>query len=360
MRSGFESLRDLLFNDEYAASETIANIRKLIVTHNFGQWLNSVRTIDLLIKQARGKIIDRLFGQALPMESPHRPIDCSLAFISTSTISFDDAVISDVLLHFQLLNVLEEHLVRANGIVRYAPFELTMEDGHKEPVFDSYLADNYWLLPELRLHISGLSPETSAQRHFGSSDCSSQDAYLMRVKTARACTEAQWCFVSVIAEAYCRQVQKLQKSQQDQKLQKLQQDQKLQKLQQDQNLQKLQQDRSLQKENESGKDQEKTEADIAEDDLAKLITFGIHKAGEYLNRSFARITAAGSVKANGRDCPAWAIPEAYECVSPVGALSRTHCGAVAGANTPLAWGQASLFSASTLFRQILTNGSGAV
>jgi hypothetical protein len=319
MRSGFESLRDLLFNIDYDESVTLGQLRRQIVSHQFGQWLDSQIIIDQLIKQARGMIIDRLFGQPLPVESPHRPIDCSLAFISTSTILFSDDVVSDVLLHYQLLEVLEEKLVRAHGIIRYAPFELSMEDGRIEPVFDSYLADNYWLMPELRLLINGLSQETQsgAHRDFGSSDCSSHDDYLARVKLARAGTEAQWCFVSVIAEAYCRQVQKLQAL------------------------------RIAERNQHNG-------ADDAE--VTRLIAFGMDKAAEYLNRSFARITPADGFKANGRDCPAWAIPEAYEMVSPIGLLSRTHSGAVAGANTPLAWGQASLFSAAGLFRQILGQG----
>jgi hypothetical protein len=49
-------------------------------------------------------------------------------------------------------------------------------------------------------------------------------------------------------------------------------------------------------------------------------------------------------------CPGYAIPEAYEMVS---SLSLGDNGdkqnAVAGANTPLAWGQASLYSASIIF-----------
>ncbi len=192
-----------------------------------------------------------------------------------------------------------------------------MNDGRKEPVFDSYLADNYWLQPQLRALVSGIAPDTTDDRHFGSSDCSSHEDYLARVKMARPDTEAQWCFVSVIAEAYCLQVQKLHK------------------------LQRKQPSKELQ--------------NMPGQEVEKLIAFGTGKAAEYINRSFARITYTGAVKANGRECPAWAIPEAYELVSPIGPLSGSHAAALAGANTPLAWGQASLFRVASLFRQILSS-----
>jgi hypothetical protein len=326
IRSGFESLRNLLFAMPQSASHS--KIISAICAHRYGDWLRDRKTIDYLIKQARGKVIDRLFGQILPMENPHRPLDCSLAFISTSTIVLGSDVVSDVVLHYQLLQVLEEKLVRAHGIVRYAPFDLVMDDGRKEPVFDSYLADNYWLDPALRAALSrpaSASVERSGAdaKHYGSSDCSTSEEYLARVKLARPGTEAQWCFVSVIAEGYARQVLKLQRL-------------------------LAEQTASQGKATIGGVDS----PDRAE--LEKLIAYGLNKAGEFLSRSYARITPQGAVKANGHDCPAWAIPEAYEFVSPLGGESKTHCAALPGANTPLAWGQASLYSASMLFRRCLS------
>ena len=215
-----------------------------------------------------------------------------------------------------------------------------MEDGHSELVFDSYLADNYWLMPELRALLGGAHEiiKTAGERHFGSSDCSSHDQYLARVKLARAGTEAQWCFVSVLADGYCRQVQKLQA---------------WQKLQDSRNSQKSHKVQNAEGNGANSANGENGSDGDHSSEVSRLIAFGIEKAAEYLNRSFARITAAGAIKANGRECPAWSIPEAYEMVSPIGAGASTHLGALPGTNTPLAWGQASLFSASTLFRQIL-------
>ncbi|MBU6452287.1 MAG: hypothetical protein KGS72_10940 [Cyanobacteria bacterium REEB67] len=329
IRSGFESLRNLLFSATRCAplSEIISHIRG----HRYADWLQQPQTLDYLIKQARGKVIDRLFGQMLPVESPHRPLDCSLAFISTSTVVLGSDVISDVVLQYQLLQVLETNLVRAHGIVRYAPFDLTMEDGRKEPVFDSYLADNYWLVPSLRAALSRAASnrsneETADEKHYGSSDCSTSEEYLARVKLARAGSEAQWCFVSVIAEGYARQVLKLQKL--------------------------LDSQIALQGKAAVGSQDLVDGLDTTE--IEKLIVYGLNKAGEFLSRSYARITSEGAVKANGHDCPAWAIPEAYEFVSPLGGQSKTHIGALPGANTPLAWGQASLYRASVLFRRCLS------
>ena len=91
--------------------------------------------------------------------------------------------------------MLEENLVRSHGIIRYAPFNLAMDDGREEPVFDSYLADNYWLTAELRTAISATGSQTQTAKQYGSSDCSTHEDYLARVKLARPGTEAQWCFV---------------------------------------------------------------------------------------------------------------------------------------------------------------------
>jgi hypothetical protein len=305
IRSGFESLHNLLNNPRWDAT-SITSMRKEIRKHHLASWLASESPVlETLLRLARGKIIDRLFGQTLPVENPHRPIDCSLAFITTSTIALADDIVEDVQLHIKLLQVLEEKLVGAHGIVRYAPFDLPVGDDKVEAVFDSYLADNYWLLPALRSQLNGLGQ--GQLRDWGSSDCSSHEDYVSRVRLAREETEAQWCFVSVMAEGYLRQVEKL----------------------------------FTFKEAQANRE---------------LVELAVAKAGEFLNRSFARITAPGMIKANGRDCPAWAIPEAYEMVSPgfdSRARETTNLTALPGANTPLAWGQASLFSACRLFERLL-------
>jgi hypothetical protein len=313
IRSGFESLQTLLS----LSNEKIDSILAHISQNKHGDWLYSQTQKNILaelIKAARTKILERLFSAPQPVENPHRPSDCSLAFISTSSIKMHDHPIEDVRLQYRLLAAIEQMLVRDHGIVRYAPFALPLSDGHSEMVFDSYLADNYWLLPELRALISG---HTSELKDYGSSDCSTNEDYLARVKQARPDREAQWCFVSVLAEGYSLQVEKLL--------------------------------------NMKGSAQ----GNLNEQEVAGLIAQGHAQATRYINRSYARITPGADstrqtqhYKANGMPCPGYAIPEAYELVT---ALNLNESGkvasqnAVAGANTPLAWGQASLYSASTVF-----------
>lgn len=315
IRSGFESLQTLMTLSNTKVDAILSKISQ----NKHGDWLYSQsqkNTLTELIKAARTKILERLFASAQPIENPHRPSDCSLAFITTSTIKMHDHPIEDVRLQYRLLNAIEQLLVRDHGIVRYAPFDLPLANGQSELVFDSYLADNYWLLPELRAKISGHS---SHLKDYGSSDCSTNEEYLARVKQARPGSEAQWCFVSVLAEGYCRQVEKLI--------------------------------------NMKGSAQ----GNLNEQEVAGLITHGQIQATRLINRSYARITpgndpsALAHYKANGMPCPGYAIPEAYEMVSALdlgdgkGDGSGDKQNAVAGANTPLAWGQASLYSASTIF-----------
>ncbi len=313
IRSGFESLQTLMS----LSNEKIDSILAHISQNKHGDWLYSQTQKNILaelIKAARTKILERLFSAPQPVENPHRPSDCSLAFISTSSIKMHDHPIEDVRLQYRLLAAIEQMLVRDHGIVRYAPFALPLSDGHSETVFDSYLADNYWLLPELRALISG---HTSELKDYGSSDCSTNEDYLARVKQARPDREAQWCFVSVLAEGYSLQVEKLLKM------------------------------------------KGSAQGNLNEQEVAGLIAQGHAQATRYINRSYARITPGADstrqtqhYKANGMPCPGYAIPEAYELVT---ALNLDESGkvasqnAVAGANTPLAWGQASLYSASTVF-----------
>lgn len=315
-RAAFAALKTMLALENELRNE----LAELVYKEQ--NWLrNKNGELDQVIAAAQKKVEERLLGENGPQENPNRPFDCSLAFISTSTIELDTNTVEDVKRHYSLLAAIEEKLVRQFGIIRYAPFALEVQRHDKstttEQVFDSYLADNYWLVPALRAHLSG---QKSNLKDYGSSDCSTSEEYFERVKQARPETEAQWCFVSVIAEGYARQVAKLL------------------------NLQ-------------NGDFEAEPEAEA---EIEQLITHGQSKAAEFLNRSFARITPAQSTgssdycKANGKPCPPFAIPEAYEMVSSI-PDNRTETkttgrqAALPGANTPLAWGQASLYNASKIF-----------
>ena len=77
----------------------------------------------------------------------------------------------------------------------------------------------------------------------------------------------------------------------------------------------------------------------------ELLDTAIRKQTEFINRAYARITGKNSYKANGKPCPAYQIPEAYQAVTN----SKGEVLFVPGTHTPLGWAQASLYDASKLF-----------
>ena len=81
----------------------------------------------------------------------------------------------------------------------------------------------------------------------------------------------------------------------------------------------------------------------------KLFQKTIKKEMEYINRAYARITGENSYKANGKECPPFQIPEAYQAVTN----SKDEIIFVPGTHTPLGWAQASLYDASKLMLENL-------
>lgn len=75
----------------------------------------------------------------------------------------------------------------------------------------------------------------------------------------------------------------------------------------------------------------------------------LSKQTEYINRAYGRVTGKNSFKANGRPCPSFQVPEAYQAV----ANSKGDIIFVPGTNTPLGWAQASLYDASKLMLENL-------
>lgn len=73
------------------------------------------------------------------------------------------------------------------------------------------------------------------------------------------------------------------------------------------------------------------------------------KETEYINRGFARITGEDELKANGKECPEFKLPEAYQAITDnIGNVKYNP-----GTNTPLAWAQSSLLDASQVFSENL-------
>lgn len=81
----------------------------------------------------------------------------------------------------------------------------------------------------------------------------------------------------------------------------------------------------------------------------KLLQKAIKKETEYINRAYSRITGENSYKANGRECPPFQVPEAYQAVTN----SKGEIIFVPGTHTPLGWAQASLYDASKLMLENL-------
>ena len=118
-------------------------------------------------------------------------------------------------------------------------------------------------------------------------------------------TEAQWFMTSDISKSYGTAVKRL--------------------------LDKIETDKSVNKE------------------IVELLKHAIAKETEYINRGYARITGINTFKANGKQCPPFQIPEAYQAVTN----SKGEILFVPGTHTPLGWAQASLYDASKLMLENL-------
>lgn len=309
MRAGLESLSDLLFDPQF---DSLNSIRKDLRSSKHGDWLKDKKTIDELIEAAKQKVIARLTAGDHPVEHPRRPIDSSLAFISTSTIELADDLDEDVSKHFAVLEFVEKELVRQHGIIRYAPFEVKMKADSSNTTLapDSYLGANYWIVDNLRRVLAGQDQVERTDRSFGSTDCSSEEELAARAALSRSGQEAQWFMVSVISEGYSNQVARLLAS----------------------------------------------GTNLSEKRM-KLIAHGHRKATQFINRSYARVTESDTtgserLKANGKPCPQFKVPEAYEFVSQANDFHSTT--ALPGAHTPLAWAASSLYCASRRLRENLS------
>ncbi len=293
-RMAFSSLRELLYGDCIAADD---DVRAAILSAKHGEWLKDRDFLNRLIARLDRKLAGRLFGDEGPMEHPNRKLDASLSFVSTSGIAWSSSASQDAVQMFVMMKALDA-LVRPNGMIRYLPFKALPDQAS---IGDGYLASNFWLDPKV-LNLLGL---TSSAECGGSDDCSTLEQLAQRSNVALPDTEAEWCWVSVLAEGYSRLVVRLM-----------------------------------------------TE-DARHHYFPRqiLIKHGMDRATEYINRAYARITGSCPWKSNGADCPPFAVPEAYEHVSVPDRPDLTT--ELPGTNTPLAWGSASLLSASNWYARAL-------
>jgi len=291
IRSGLSAFRDLLYNPEYGNNAEIQKARKRIQENNP---LDN-KTLEEAIKKGEERVRKTYLAEAPGV----RPYDASLAFITTSDIRLDDDPVKDVEKNVAILELLEKHLVRENGIIRYAPFNFRLKDGATQQSPDSYLTYNFFnaINKDGKLDLEW----QKKLAEFGSKDTSDPEVFAARAKLATENTEAQWFMVSEMSTGYGLQIEKILKNAEDREL----------------------------TEEESG-----------------LIEKCKSKQTEFLNRALARLSDedpdnVSQIKANGMKMPAVTLTEAYQYVSDLDGRKVM----IPGTNAPLAWALASLYKA---------------
>jgi hypothetical protein len=302
VRAGLAALRDLLFDPAYDANARVARVRAAnrARPHRLAT-VTDLRRLDALIDRGRARVVEAVTGASTVRESTARPIDSASTFIAASNAKLAGTPLADVEQHYRLLDTLAQHLVRRNGMIRYAPFEVALADGGRGTSPDSYLCKNYWVALDRDGRVD-LEWRRRALA-FGSKDASDPEVFMARSALATADTEAEWFMVSDLSRGYGVQVAKLLGP--------------------------------LAREGRAATTHERA-----------LIDVGLRKQTEAINRAYARITGEGSTKSNGKPAPAFAVPEAYEAVSALDSSTRY----LPGADTPLSWAAASLYAASRQLR----------
>lgn len=282
IRSAYAALRDLLRERPDVRDRLVAK----------ASWLADGAELDRLIAAGQERV-----RRTYLAESPgHREMDASLVFLATSTVTLDDDPARDVEKFLTMLETVESALVRERGMIRYAPFTFTLQDGTQVKSPDSYLTLNYNVAidPTGKLNLEWKKVLDA----FGSQDASEPEVFAARARLSTPQTEAEWFMVSDLARGFVRQATKLR------------------------------------------------EAGVSRPDLAERAWAG---ATRNLNRAYGRLTGPRDTKANGLPAPAWAVPEAWQYVSTMDGRRAT----LPGVNTPLTWAQVSLHEASVAFLEEL-------
>ena len=293
IRSALSAYKDLLYGKDLDSNKEVQIIRERLADLS----PLSEDKLNELIEQGKSRVRETYLE-----ESPNvRPYDSSLAFVTTSDIKLADSIFEDVKKHVEILDMLEDKLVRENGIIRYAPFNFTLKDGTTAQSPDSYLNLNYFNAIDKNGHLN--LDWKNILDNFGSKDCSDPDMFFARAKLSTPDKEAQWFMVSEMSTGYGKQLEKLINN--------------------------------AQKENRDLTNEEK--------ELALKLK---KKQTEYLNRALARISdenpdKINQIKANGMSMPPVTVSEAHQYVSDL----YGHHKMLQGTNAPLAWALASLYKA---------------
>jgi hypothetical protein len=331
IRRGLVSFEQLMFGEHGNLShkECIKNSAKKI--------LSAIDAVDLedqcklfvdeevlqdLIQAGAEQVIGRVLQKE---EAPgFRGRDASLAFLAQSDLELIvkadplDSIIETVKKYIELLEYLENGLIRENGMVRYEQFSI--EPNGDRIFFDSYLSLNYWLGFDEEGYFNPI--RTSFIREFESMDASDHDLFRKRTRLGVSGREAEWFLVTEMAIAFVNQALRLRDPL-----------------------------------NNGNDDQRK--------DALELYQKCKEKAWEYVYRGYARVTPCKQkesnliIKSNGEECQSCTLPEAYEWVRVRASMvNGDRDGYVErvlpGANTPLAWACSSLKMASEALHSLLT------
>lgn len=298
INTSLTELYNFMYNHAYDKLPGMDNIRHRLMAQKHGQVFKNRKSLEKLLERGKKRVAETYMA-----ESPgHREIDSSLAFVGAEGHTFlDPDPVKNAEKHLQVLDMLEKSIVRDHGMIRYAPFTLKLKDGSEVKSPDSYLNLNYNIACDIygRLNM----PWFMTVNKFGSFDASDPLVFTARSKMSSPDCEAQWFMVSDLARSYSMCFRNLFNSAKERSLKE-----------------KL----------------PKVELNSKEVELIKLARAG---ADRNLNRALARITPEReSVKANGEKCPAWAVPEAWQCVSTLDGRKAW----LPGVNTPLTWAKTSL------------------
>ena len=298
INTSLTELYNFMYNSAYDKLPGMQNIRHKLMSQKHGHIFKTRKTLEKLLERGRERV-----AKTYMAESPgHREKDASLAFVcSEGHTVLDSDPIKNAQKQLQLLEMLEKSIVRDHGMIRYAPFTLELNDGSKVQSPDSYLNLNYNIACDIFGHLN--LPWFTVINKFGSFDASDPKVFAARSTMSSPDCEAQWFMVSDLARSYSMTFRSLFDSAKE---------------------------RSIKEK------QPKVTLNAKEIELIKTARAG---ADRNLNRALARITPEEeTVKANGEKCPAWAVPEAWQCVSTLDGNKAY----LPGVNTPLTWAKTSL------------------
>ena len=300
------TVRALLYLKNYDNNDGIKSIRSALFAHQYKDYLTGEKLTDAISKGFK-----RIQKTYLAESPGHREIDSSLVFLSYSELCLDDGSgpLSDVEERLQILELLEKNLVRADGIIRYAPFNVYLSNGSTMTSPDSYLTLNYNIAcdPDGKLNLEW----KSILDDFGSKDASDPKVFAARASLSRPNKEAQWFMVSDIARGYAYIAKMI-----------------------------------LDNADSSCRANHPNALSESE---KRLFLIALSGAARNINRAYARITPEDLSKANGLPSPEWAVPEAWQNVSTINSGTAL----LPGVNTPLTWAKVSLWGASRKFAEVL-------